>query len=89
MTSASTETNPVESFAALFEESLEHQEMRSGEVITAESLKNKLLGKDEKTYMLIEVFKEHNKELTSLNYACLPCSCTCVLILYMCTYVHV
>ncbi|GBG12715.1 small subunit ribosomal protein S1 [Novimethylophilus kurashikiensis] len=29
-------TNPAESFAALFEESLEHQEMRSGEVITAE-----------------------------------------------------
>ena len=29
-------TNPMESFAALFEESLAHQEMRSGEVITAE-----------------------------------------------------
>ena len=34
---ASTSTaSPMESFAALFEESLVHQEMRSGEVITAE-----------------------------------------------------
>ena len=34
---ASTSTaSPMESFAALFEESLAHQEMRSGEVITAE-----------------------------------------------------
>lgn len=36
-TSASSSfTSPMESFAALFEESLAHQEMRSGEVITAE-----------------------------------------------------
>ncbi len=37
MASTSTSTaSPMESFAALFEESLAHQEMRSGEVITAE-----------------------------------------------------
>jgi len=36
MANASPATQPVESFAALFEESLERQEMRSGEVITAE-----------------------------------------------------
>ena len=35
MASIST-ASPMESFAALFEESLVHQEMRSGEVITAE-----------------------------------------------------
>jgi small subunit ribosomal protein S1 len=33
---AAVETNPMESFAALFEESLSRQEMRAGEVITAE-----------------------------------------------------
>ena len=33
---ASTSLDSMESFAALFEESLEHQEMRQGEVITAE-----------------------------------------------------
>ena len=36
MTNVSTTTPSMESFAALFEESLERQEMRSGEVITAE-----------------------------------------------------
>ena len=35
-TLASSIAAPKESFAALFEESLSHQEMRSGEVITAE-----------------------------------------------------
>ncbi len=35
-TVASSISSPKESFAALFEESLSHQEMRSGEVITAE-----------------------------------------------------
>ena len=29
--------------------------------ITAESLKNKLLGKDETGHMLIEIFKDHNQ----------------------------
>jgi hypothetical protein len=33
---ASKATDPSENFAALFEESLTHQEMRTGEVITAE-----------------------------------------------------
>jgi small subunit ribosomal protein S1 len=31
-----TQASPMESFAALFEESLQRQEMRAGEVITAE-----------------------------------------------------
>ena len=35
-TVAIAETSPMESFAALFEESLQRQEMRAGEVITAE-----------------------------------------------------
>jgi len=34
--STSIAVNPEESFAALFEESLSRQEMRAGEVITAE-----------------------------------------------------
>ena len=36
MTTASNVTKPLESFADLFEESLARQEMRVGEVITAE-----------------------------------------------------
>lgn len=36
MANVSTNTSSTESFAALFEESLARQEMRSGEVITAE-----------------------------------------------------
>ena len=35
-TATATPTPPIESFAALFEESIAKQEMRSGEVITAE-----------------------------------------------------
>ena len=35
-TAKNTESNSTESFAALFEESIALQEMRSGEVITAE-----------------------------------------------------
>ncbi len=35
-TTSSQTTNPSENFAALFEESLTRQEMRTGEVITAE-----------------------------------------------------
>jgi small subunit ribosomal protein S1 len=35
-TAAIAEASPMESFAALFEESLQRQEMRAGEVITAE-----------------------------------------------------
>ena len=35
-TAAAVSDNPMESFAALFEESLSRQEMRAGEVITAE-----------------------------------------------------
>ena len=36
------------------------------EKITAESIKNKLLGKAEKAYMLIEIFKDHNNKVESL-----------------------
>ena len=36
---AIAETSPMESFAALFEESLQRQEMRAGEVITAEVIR--------------------------------------------------
>lgn len=34
--------------------------------ITAETIKNKLLGKSETAYMLIEIFKEHNLKVESL-----------------------
>jgi site-specific recombinase XerD len=34
--------------------------------ITAESIKNKMLGKSEKAYMLIEIFQEHNRKVESL-----------------------
>ena len=39
---------------------------RSGELITAESLKNKMLGKSEKGYMLLVVFKDHNNKMAAL-----------------------
>jgi integrase len=37
-----------------------------GGMITAESLKNKLLGKSEKCRMLISLFKDHNKKVSAL-----------------------
>jgi site-specific recombinase XerD len=38
----------------------------SGAAITAELIKNKLLGKSEKTKMLIAVFKDHNRKIAAL-----------------------
>jgi integrase len=38
----------------------------NGKMITAESIKNRMLGKSEKSYMLIELFKEHNRKVASL-----------------------
>jgi len=34
--------------------------------MTAESLKNRMLGKSEKSYTLIELFKDHNSKVASL-----------------------
>jgi hypothetical protein len=39
---------------------------KNGKLITAESLKNKMLGKSEKLYMLIELFKDHNSKVATL-----------------------
>lgn len=39
---------------------------RSQNLITADSLKSKFLGKDEKSRMLISVFKDHNKKIGAL-----------------------
>jgi integrase len=36
------------------------------ELITAENLKNKLLGKGERVYMLVDIFKEHNRKMKEL-----------------------
>lgn len=36
------------------------------ELITAESIKNKVLGKGEKTHMLMEIFKDHNQKMAAL-----------------------
>ncbi len=46
----------------------QRQMLTSGETITAESLKNKLLGKEEKKpeHMLVAIFKEHNHRLKAL-----------------------
>lgn len=35
-------------------------------LITAETIKNKMLGKSEKSYMLIEIFREHNRKVANL-----------------------
>jgi len=37
-----------------------------GELITAEAIKNKVLGKSEKAHMLIEIFKDHNNKMAAL-----------------------
>ena len=37
-----------------------------GELITAEALKSRMLGKSEKGYMLLDVFKDHNKKIAAL-----------------------
>jgi len=39
---------------------------KAGGMITAENLKNKLLGKSEKCRMLISLFKDHNKKVSAL-----------------------
>jgi small subunit ribosomal protein S1 len=60
----------TESFAALFEESLNHQEMRAGEVITAEVVRvdyNFVVvnaGLKSESYIPLEEFKADNGELT-------------------------
>jgi hypothetical protein len=36
------------------------------ELITADSIKNRMLGKHEKVYMLIEIFKDHNRKMEAL-----------------------
>ncbi len=38
----------------------------NGKLITAETLKNRILGKSEKTYMLIDIFKDHNRKVANL-----------------------
>src|SRR6202007_27232 len=44
-----------------------HKELTEADAeITAEKLKNKILGKDEKAIMLLSVFKEHNKNMAAL-----------------------
>ena len=43
-----------------------HELMRDKESVTCESLKNKLLGKGERTRMLIPIFEDHNKRMEKL-----------------------
>jgi site-specific recombinase XerD len=38
----------------------------AGSIITADALKNKFLGKNEKIRMLIDIFKDHNKKIAAL-----------------------
>ncbi|MEO6022382.1 MAG: 30S ribosomal protein S1 [Burkholderiales bacterium] len=69
MTTVSQATESSESFAALFEESLTHQEMRSGEVITAEVISidaNMVIvnaGLKSESLIPIEEFKNDRGEL--------------------------
>ena len=64
------ETNKPESFAELFAESLAHQEMRQGEVITAEVVRvdyNFVVvnaGLKSEAYVPIEEFKDDRGEVT-------------------------
>jgi small subunit ribosomal protein S1 len=66
---ASKATDPSENFAALFEESLTHQEMRTGEVITAEVVRvdaNFVVvnaGLKSESYIAIEEFRNDRGEL--------------------------
>lgn len=69
MTTANPATDSMESFAALFEESLARQEMRSGEVITAEvvSIDHNFVvvnaGLKSESYVPIEEFRNDRGEL--------------------------
>ncbi|BAL25840.1 30S ribosomal protein S1 [Azoarcus sp. KH32C] len=69
MTTANPVSDSMESFAALFEESLARQEMRSGEVITAEvvSIDHNFVvvnaGLKSESYVAIEEFRDDRGEL--------------------------
>ena len=43
-----------------------HQLVSAGKPVTAESIKNIFLGKEEKGRMLVEIFQEHNKRIAAL-----------------------
>ena len=68
-TAAIAEASPMESFAALFEESLQRQEMRAGEVITAEVVRidqNFVVvnaGLKSESFIPVEEFKNDRGEL--------------------------
>ncbi len=40
--------------------------LEKDQIISAEAMKNKMLGKAENSYMLIEIFKDHNQKLAAL-----------------------
>lgn len=40
--------------------------LEMNEPITADGIKNKVLGRGEKTYMLMEIFKDHNRKMAAL-----------------------
>ena len=68
--SSSSSTSKTESFAALFEESLNRQEMKQGEVITAEVIRvdyNFVVvnaGLKSEAYIPLEEFKDDNGQLS-------------------------
>ena len=69
MTTTDTENPLTESFAAMFEESLQRQEMRAGEVITAEVTRidhNFVVvnaGLKSESYIALDEFKDDKGEL--------------------------
>ena len=44
----------------------EHFLIKDKESVTTESLKRKILGVEEKVYMLVSIFEEHNKKMEAL-----------------------
>jgi len=72
MSATAAAVNPMESFAALFEESLSRQEMRAGEVITAEVVRvdqNFVVvnaGLKSESFIPVEEFKNDRGEVEAI-----------------------
>ena len=73
---ASTNLDSMDDFAAMFEESLEHQEMRQGEVITAEVIRIEHsfvvvnAGLKSEAYVPLEEFKSDKGEIEDGSNVC-------------------
>jgi len=65
----SEEARTLNAYLKTFENQVyeaEHFLIKDKESVTTESLKRKILGVEEKVYMLVSIFEEHNKKMEAL-----------------------